>query len=176
MPCRHIQTHLDDYLEGTLDFREKERFDEHFGICSECREILKQEKSLLNLLKSSSPPDPGESYWGMLEDLVISRTIIDEKANNLPEISLITKPADLLQRYLIPLAASILLLFGSLTFSGFDKNPILFANQSSDYENYYASYENEGSGDSYIFTAIVSTSPGSLGRHLVFNSGPGGAR
>ncbi len=176
MPCRHIQTHLDEYLEGTLDFIEKERFDGHFGLCSECRGILEREKRLIYLLKSSSTPDPGESYWETMEDLVISRTIVSERADDRSDVSFIMQPVNLLQRYLIPLAASVILLIGALTFSGFDNNSVLSTNQSSGYSTNYAVFENEGVGDSYIFTAIVATSPGSMGRYLVFTGGPGGAR
>ena len=125
-------------------------------------------------------PDPGDYYWQQMEDSILARTVGENRQESkLPDRDKI-EPIGLIQRYLIPLAASIVLLFGSLLYSNSDENSIRFGSQSADAVSSYIMVKNNPEvSDRFnlqAFTAIVATAPGSLRRHLIFADIIGGSR
>ncbi|MEW5923226.1 MAG: zf-HC2 domain-containing protein [Candidatus Zixiibacteriota bacterium] len=121
MTCREYEHIIDDYLVGRLDESELRRFNGHLAECEACRVRAAQDRRLYELLKGDSFTDPGEGYWNYLEKSILSRTV-----ENYPEVTEIhyeAKPgfSRRLVQYLVPLAASIALIFAS--FSDFAIGP-----------------------------------------------------
>lgn len=55
--CREVAQLVTDYLEGSLTFRERVRFQLHLGLCFACRNYLRQMKCTIATLRQL-PPDP----------------------------------------------------------------------------------------------------------------------
>lgn len=55
--CREMAQLVTDYLEGSLTFRERIRFQLHLGLCFACRNYLRQMKYTIATLRHL-PPDP----------------------------------------------------------------------------------------------------------------------
>lgn len=115
MICRDYEHIIDDYLTGRLDERELRLFNLHLAECDNCRARALQDRRLYELVKMDSVTDPGESYWNYLEKSILSKTV--ENYPEVTEIHYIAKPgiSRRLIQYLVPLAASIALLFISFS-------------------------------------------------------------
>jgi anti-sigma factor RsiW len=50
--CRKTQDWIDRYLDGLLSIRDRETFQNHLARCSNCREVLEQEKRVISLIRS----------------------------------------------------------------------------------------------------------------------------
>lgn len=177
MPCRYIQTHLDDFIDNRLDLKDKKLWSSHFEDCESCRQALNLERELIRLLKSAPTPQHDEIYWQKLEDSILSWTINAEES--IPDITIPESVsfANILQRYLIPLAAAIVLLLGSFAISNTDLYPAAPISHTNIYNTSEGSpIYATGDIDSGIFAAIVTTSPGSPGRYLIFADNSGGPR
>jgi hypothetical protein len=48
---------MTEYLEGTLPAEERERFEEHLGLCSVCLEYLEQIRLTIKVLSSLTGPN-----------------------------------------------------------------------------------------------------------------------
>ena len=171
MYCRQVQSHLDDYILNQIDEKLIDQIDNHLKECLDCQKLLKTSKQLITALKSITPPDPGEYYWQQMEDSILARALGENDEVSKPQNLVRAEPVSVLQRYLIPLAASFVLLFGSIIFSNSVINPFQSAsnkaNNSSVINMAGNSLVASENSDSQLFTAIVATAPGSLGRHLV---------
>ena len=55
--CREIAELVTEYLEGSLSFSERMRFQMHLGMCFACRNYLRQMKYTVATLRQL-PPDP----------------------------------------------------------------------------------------------------------------------
>jgi anti-sigma factor RsiW len=65
---RWTHTHLSDYVDDDLSAPERERVEEHVGMCPHCRRVLRTlRRTLESLMDLSSEPRPG------LADGVIDR-------------------------------------------------------------------------------------------------------
>jgi len=172
MFCRQVQSHLDDYILNQISKELSDEIDNHLKKCLDCQKQLDNNRQIITALKSIATPDPGDFYWQQLENSVLARTV-DRKSRdiNLPRQAKIG-PISIMQKYLIPLAASFLILFGSIFYADSDQQPIRFGSQTSDRSSLFMAARNNPAGshssDSQTFTAIVSGAPGSLGLHLVF--------
>ena len=60
--------HLSDYLDDELAARERERLEEHVGVCPQCRRVLATLRKTMAGLRSLMSPAPPR-----LADSVISR-------------------------------------------------------------------------------------------------------
>ncbi|HHI03418.1 MAG: hypothetical protein DRP51_08650 [Candidatus Zixiibacteriota bacterium] len=180
MLCRHVQSYLDDYILSQIDKELADKIDNHLKECLDCQKRLEGNKQLFTVLKSLPTPDPGDYYWQQMEDSILAATVGENRQNSkLPEQAK-TGPIGLMQRYLIPLTATFLLFLGSLYFANPVQNPILSGvsaiDSSSSYIMAEKSEEISDRSDSHIFTAIVASAPGSLGRYLIFADINGGTR
>lgn len=180
MLCRQVQSHLDDFILNQLDKEINDQINNHLKECLDCQKQLEKNRQLIAALKSLPTPDPGDYYWQQMEDSILARTVGENRQESkLPEQVKIG-PIGLMQRYLIPLAASIVLLFGSLLYSNSDQKSIRIDAQSADAVSSYIMAENNPEVsdrlNSQVFTTIVATAPGSLGRHLIIADIIGGSR
>lgn len=114
MICRHTETYFDDYIEGKLNPQDKTRLEEHLRDCSECREYVEQEKELMQLLKTVPLADPGEAYWQHLENSIFTRTISQPEVETGKSEYIFAHPIKAMRRYILPVAAVIILLIISL--------------------------------------------------------------
>jgi len=177
MPCRYIQTHLDDFIDNRLSPKDKELWTSHFEVCTACQLALNQEKEIILLLKSAPAAQHDEIYWQQLEGSILSRTIGAEESISEATIPENVNFSNILQRYLIPLAAAIVLLLGSFALSNFDIHPALPISHTSLYATSDDVLEHAaGDIDSGVFAAILTASPGSPGRYLIFAGNSGGTR
>lgn len=162
MYCRQVQSHLDDYILNQVDDQLIDQIENHLKECLDCQKQLKTNKQLITALKSVTTPDPGEYYWQQMEDSILTRALDENEDISNPPVLVEIGPVGIVQRYLIPLAAVFVLFFGSIIFS----NSLLNPNQSV-INLTGNSTQISGNSDSQLFTAIVASAPGSLGRHLV---------
>lgn len=56
MNCQHIQTHIDDYMDGSLVAEEAEQFDAHVAHCVDCQAIVAKAEALQVGLRSIEVP------------------------------------------------------------------------------------------------------------------------
>ena len=172
MFCRQVQSHLDDYILNQIDEELIDQIDNHLKECLDCQKQLKTNRQLISTLKSITAPDPGDYYWQQMENSILSRTFGENKEESKPPNQDTAGPISIIQKYLIPLAASFILLFGSIIFSNSIINPIQSVsrevNSSSLFNMEGNSTEISNNSNSQLFMDIVATAPGSLGRHLIF--------
>lgn len=57
LSCRQVAEAITDYLDGSLSFWQRVRFELHLGMCLGCRNYLRQMKKTIQLL-GTLPPDP----------------------------------------------------------------------------------------------------------------------
>lgn len=174
MTCRHARIYFDDYVSGRLAANDKARLEEHLNDCIQCRDELEKEKNLLHFLKSDRVPDPGEYYWSNLESSILKKTI--EKSNSVTAQRAHPHPqtARSITRYLIPIAASILLLITSISDLGLKTSPTLISDDSS----YSLSHDLFDIKERLclnvqlepeLLGSIMISPPGALGRCLVID-------
>ena len=64
--------HLSDYIDGELPEPERERVEEHVGMCPQCRRVLatlrKTVSGLGSLMSPSAPPGLADSVIGRLHE------------------------------------------------------------------------------------------------------------
>ena len=53
MTCRELIEFLNDYIDGELPFDQRIKFDEHLGICSECRKYLATYEATIRISKGA---------------------------------------------------------------------------------------------------------------------------
>ena len=59
--CKSVNAFLTDYVEGRLDEATASRFEEHVGMCPNCRRYLDQYRETVSLVKEiPAPPVPPE--------------------------------------------------------------------------------------------------------------------
>lgn len=104
MKCRIIQMQLLEYLRGELDTETRGTITSHLDSCVACKEEYETTTLILSLSTMKKSEFPTESYWVSLLPRI--RTKID--AQVLPAAD------GFIQRYLVPLAAAIVLIIISL--------------------------------------------------------------
>lgn len=69
---RWTHEHLSDYIDGELGGGERERIEEHVGMCPQCRRVLaslrKTVAQLGSLMSPAAPPGLADSVIGRLHD------------------------------------------------------------------------------------------------------------
>ncbi|MGH2761934.1 MAG: zf-HC2 domain-containing protein [Thermoleophilaceae bacterium] len=66
---RWTHAHLSGYLDDELSRRERERVEEHVGMCPQCRRVLRTlKRTLESLMHLSTEPRPGVAE-GVIERL-----------------------------------------------------------------------------------------------------------
>jgi hypothetical protein len=113
MRCSLARLYFDDYLTGLISTDIKDALENHLASCPECRRELESDKRLLALLKMPAVPDPGEKYWDDLDNVVLSRTF-DEPSEYVPVEKGEKLRHAFFLRYIIPAAASILILIAAM--------------------------------------------------------------
>lgn len=132
MNCREYEHIIDDYLAGRLGKPDLQRFEEHLAECESCRIRAEQDRRLSVLLKKEVVTDPGEGYWNYLEKSILARTF--ERRPDTIESDYREKPAltHRLAAYLVPLAASLALMFLSFSNLAIGPAPSMMAEISMD--------------------------------------------
>jgi hypothetical protein len=104
MKCRIIKTQLIEFVRNELDNETRRTIETHLSLCAACREKYETTKLILSLSNDKQPEAPSDSYWVSLLPRIRAR--IDAQT--------MSTPAGVLQRYLVPLAAAIVLIVISL--------------------------------------------------------------
>ena len=166
MNCRELNLIIDDYLTGRLAEEDRIRVEQHLADCESCRIRVENDTLLAGLLKRDVVQDPGEKYWDHLEKSILSRT-----TESYPEITGITDKSEpniphRLASYLVPLAASIAIMF--LSFSDITNDPDYFRRANlieTNIEAAVSGTENEIYMERYlrsdILGSIIMAPPGS---------------
>ncbi len=68
MSCTHINEKLDDYMDGALGVAEIASLDEHIESCDSCRQTVKSEQGLRELLKDYPVPAPDTTFFARALD------------------------------------------------------------------------------------------------------------
>jgi len=171
MTCHHFLTHIDAFLDGSLAPDEMAAWRHHRDECPSCRREAEEIRELRERLKGARAPDPGESYWNTLEQGILARTIEKDVVVRSQSV-----PNDRGTRFpfgsvFIPLAATLVLLLGSLTFTpvlrdtepsaGIDKNGVAVAvNETAEAE---------------LMAFVFAGPPGSLVPRIIFYDHPAGS-
>ena len=72
MNCSEVQNLIPRYLSGEMDEDTRRELEEHISGCPDCREGMRREQSLRDLIGQSAD-DPPEEYWGSYNERVRSR-------------------------------------------------------------------------------------------------------
>ncbi len=177
MFCRQVQSHLDDYILDRIDKELFDQIDNHLKECLNCQKHLAKNKQLIVALKSLPTPDPGDHYWQQMEDSILSR--VGKQTDISSEDLVHTSDSRLtsVSRYLIPLAASILLLLGSLLSDEFDSDLNMSSKRNVDYtiSSQMYGHQNETSySELTAFTALFIGIPGSPDKYISLSQTLGG--
>nr|MBN2276677.1 zf-HC2 domain-containing protein [candidate division Zixibacteria bacterium] len=168
MNCNRAIEYFDDYLANCISDADRERLQNHLELCAVCREELDRERTLLAILKSDTIPDPGQLYWDGLEQSIFDRVRINEVSswNSLPVST--AEDSSSWKSILIPLAASLVFLFVSLSIDSFvpNKPGTLQTSLESD-EFKTESLILNIKPDSDILGSMMMSPPGSMGGHLM---------
>lgn len=119
MKCRQVQFYLTDYLSGNLSLNETRDFEEHLQSCAICRITAQEERKLVTATRGLPVPDPGESYWSGLEQVIMERAKTGAAAAEYPATAQLRERRGFPWRLAVPLAASLALFFVSLDDSQF---------------------------------------------------------
>jgi predicted anti-sigma-YlaC factor YlaD len=72
MTCQELVELVTDYLEDTLASTERERFEQHLGTCSGCRQYLHQMQTVIattgKLREEDIAPDAREDLLGIFRN------------------------------------------------------------------------------------------------------------
>jgi len=167
MNCHQAGELFDDYISGSMDEVILRSFLEHLDSCSDCRQAIEEEKKLLDILHEEEIPDPGENYWKELESAIINR-IGRQPSDTAPTVYRHVQPAHSSWLYLIPLAASIMILIASINNLGLRSGSPLQADGSVAHTVIFSSGAMDGflMADeirSELLGSIVMSPPGSFG-------------
>jgi anti-sigma factor RsiW len=66
---RWTHVHLNDYLDGELGAEERDRVEEHVGLCPECRRMLETLRKTVQGLMTLRTPAPADLGPGIVERL-----------------------------------------------------------------------------------------------------------
>jgi len=171
MTCREAQNYYDDYLMHRLASPDKERFEEHLRECPQCRAELDNDRKLLNALKPEEVPDPGDKYWEDLQKNILAKTV--ERTPAIPDAAEHKNPVtNVVFNVILPLAASLLLLIASLS-GTFSSNRLLLEAEKQKPFDSRATAKAAPSlcmtdrMKSKIIGSIMTSLPGSIGRHVI---------
>jgi len=177
MSRQHFITYLFDYLSGDIGLDDRAKIEAYLKDNPEDRQLLEQEKALSNILSEIETPNPGDSYWEDISGNILDRIQPDNPAPSISErqssinISTITG-------YLVPLAASLILFIGSLSFTEFSEPQdqqfaYLDASTETDIDRNNDYYE-QMSLELEMIGSTVLGPPGSFGRKLAIFQAVGG--
>lgn len=175
MNCEDIKKYLGDFIAGELAAKQKADIEDHLTHCEKCRKEQEFEEGWVKLLHFDEIPDPGENFWNSLEGNILSR-VEDTRADESAEFE-DTESHNLvaISKYLIPLAASIILFIGAI---GTDDILIFqpeIASVSHDQvvgnltildEKPYLNIS-KGNNKTGILCTIMTSPPGSTERHIL---------
>ncbi len=171
MSRRHLLIYIDDYLAGTLNPTDREIIERYLKANPDERRFVEEERRLKDLLKDIETPDPGDTYWAGLDRRI--ETATEPEIAVEPRWETPPRPVNIREvvKYLAPLAAALILFFGSVTFSEMPLHPgmqVASVNNSGVSESgrnkdYYAQYSLE----SGLMGSTVLGPPGSFGRKLL---------
>jgi hypothetical protein len=88
MKCKDFEELLVQYLEDSLDPKERKKVEQHLGECEACRINLQEMESTLHLLAEEQLPQPEEDFWINFLPQVRSKIDAEEK----PSFTLFPKP------------------------------------------------------------------------------------
>lgn len=168
MGRQHLLIHIDDFLAGTLNPGDRDRIEKYLEANPPEQAFVDRERELKNYLSGMTTPDPGENYWNELESSILKRTeaVPELKAKaGAPPITVAE-----ISRYLVPLAAVLLLFVGSIAFSGLPALPQeqIAATGSGDPGFDRNTYYHEKFALNFeLIGSTVLGPPGTLGRKLV---------
>ncbi|MEK7775288.1 MAG: zf-HC2 domain-containing protein [Candidatus Zixiibacteriota bacterium] len=74
MLSRQLTLLIEAYVDGDLTPDKRAEAEKVLAESEECRQYHRQMVVLRNLLKSSTPKDPGEDYWQESADLIFAKT------------------------------------------------------------------------------------------------------
>ena len=118
MTCSRAIYLFDDYLFDRLDPETAAALEEHLRSCPACREAFENEKTLLELCQADKTPEPGDDYWSDLEKVIMARTAERIEPTGVESDTMPRSRSRVFLNYLVPLAASLALLAGSLADMG----------------------------------------------------------
>lgn len=174
MNCLDAKLMLDDYIFGRTNPDDAALLEEHFATCPDCRDALEKERQLLNLMRAGEVPDPGAEYWEGVEKSILGRTI-SKGPTGPPDDGLSqSKGTASILSYLLPLAASILLLVFSISGPGFESQPPAPPDDSVNHFSHEI-FSTETKlpvvvrQESRLLSSIIMSPPGSITRHLIIS-------
>jgi Putative zinc-finger len=177
MNCRQVEFYSLDYISGELAEVDRIQLEEHLSVCPSCRDLIDTEKKLSKELKGSAIPDPGNTYWENLENNILSRAIEKAEGDTLQVEYSVRRPRDIFYRYLIPLAAVLLILAVSFSITEKGTTPQILAIPGEYREpynprligNYATTVEIAGAEqdlDMDLLSTLILSAPGAASHNL----------
>lgn len=65
MNCRECMHHQDDYLDNLLDHTLYDEIQRHLAECSDCQEIMRQNREMLQTLRNMAGPTPSPGFLNL---------------------------------------------------------------------------------------------------------------
>jgi hypothetical protein len=160
MDCHLLKLYYLEFMAGSIAPDIKRQIEEHLEICPDCRKFIQQEERLTSLLKLNPVPDPGDSYWAELENTILTKIISTDESNE-NAMERLQKPFAIALKYLIPLAAVIVIMIVSLTL----KNPPF---SKKDMEEIKVSLNSPLiSNEPELLATMILSAPGTAAHNLI---------
>jgi predicted anti-sigma-YlaC factor YlaD len=160
MDCHLLKVHYLDYISEQIEPELRMEIEQHLRTCESCRRFVEQEQQLTSLLKSNPIPDPGDSYWSEVENIILTKVAAGDEPDEI-FARRSQKPLVIAMKYLIPLAAVIIIMIVSLTLKG--PLPVTTESRTVDLTIKYPT----PSDDSELLASMILSAPGLSAQNLV---------
>lgn len=71
--CEELIRFLLEYVEGSLPAEELQKFEEHLGVCEDCRAYLRTYEVTIRMEKSVAPIDPDDVPEELVQAVLAAR-------------------------------------------------------------------------------------------------------
>jgi len=113
MTCSHIQSLLEDYLDGELPEATSLTVATHLESCASCRAELEASGQLRRLFRGYATSEPPPDYWSEVRGLILARTV-DHVPDSVAVIDRPRRERNSLYQSLLAVAASLIVFFAAL--------------------------------------------------------------
>ena len=113
MTCSHMQSLLEDYLDGELSEATSLTVAAHLESCGSCRAELEASRRLGRTLRGYTAPEPPADYWSEVQGLIMARTV-DHVPGIVTDADRRRREKNSLYQSLLAVAASLIVFFAAL--------------------------------------------------------------
>lgn len=148
MTNRHDMSRLENFLDGELSPAEEKAFLAELEKSAELQDELAAAQKLKILMSRLPAPEPDQTYFDEVTDLILARTTEQDEALPAPTIAIPERRFSFVH-IALPVAAAILLFFGALSYSQSRQNQSTIVLPLNEYQEITARNASDHSDESW---------------------------